>query len=95
MDNKMAIEIKGLSVSFGPGMPTPLRGVNLEVEPGQLVCILGPSGQGKSTLLRAVAGLQEASSGYIRCFGEEVDGPSGKIGMVFQGDVISPHQRRA
>lgn len=93
MDNKMAIEIKGLSVSFGPGMPTPLRGVNLEVEPGQLVCILGPSGQGKSTLLRAVAGLQEASSGYIRCFGEEVDGPSGKIGMVFQGDVIPPWLR--
>lgn len=93
MNEKTAIEIKGLSVSFGPGMPTPLRGVNLEIEEGQLVCILGPSGQGKSTLLRAVAGLQDASSGYIRCFGENVDGPSAKIGMVFQGDVIPPWLR--
>ena len=91
--SEMAVEVTGLSVSFGEGLPTPLCGLNLSIEEGQFVCVLGPSGQGKSTLLRTIAGLQEPTSGSVKCFGEQVTGPSGRIGMVFQGDVIPPWLR--
>ncbi|MFT8358836.1 ABC transporter ATP-binding protein [Bifidobacterium aquikefiri] len=89
----LAVEISGLSVSFGAESSKPLTDVNLKVPKGQFVCILGPSGQGKSTLLRTIAGLQQTDSGYVRSFGETIRGPSAKIGMVFQGDVIPPWLR--
>lgn len=95
MYKEKAVDIFKLSVSFGEGLPTPLVDVNLEIEEGQFVCVLGPSGQGKSTLLRAIAGLQEATTGYIRSFGKVVSGTSPDIGMVFQGDVIPPWLRVA
>lgn len=87
-EEPLAVEVRGLSVSFGEGLPTPLRGTKLKVKQGQFVCVLGPSGQGKSTLMRTIAGLQQPSSGSVRVFGEKVEGPSHKVGMVFQGDVI-------
>lgn len=87
---ELAFRIEGLEVSFGTGdgTVTPLRGLDLEVPRGQFLCILGPSGQGKSTLLRCMTGLQAPTSGVVEALGTRVDGPSASLGMVFQQDAI-------
>jgi len=59
-----------------------LRGVTLEVEPGQVKVLIGPSGSGKSTLLRCLCLLEEAESGEVSLEGRR-PGP-GEVGMVFQ-----------
>lgn len=70
-----------------------LRGINVEVGDGEIVCILGPSGGGKSTLLRAVAGLVDYD-GSISVAGRSLDGvPAHRrgVGMMFQDAVLFPH----
>lgn len=70
-----------------------LRGIDLEVAAGEIVCVLGPSGGGKSTLLRAVAGLVPAE-GSIEVAGTSVAGvpPHRRgVGMMFQHDLLFPH----
>jgi putative ABC transport system ATP-binding protein len=49
-----------------------LRGLDLRVEPGELVAVFGPSGSGKSTMLNLAAGLDEASAGDVRAFGRSL-----------------------
>ncbi|MEV4392387.1 heme ABC exporter ATP-binding protein CcmA [Nonomuraea sp. NPDC049607] len=63
----LIIDVAGLSVELG-GNPV-LRGLELAVEPGEIVAVVGPNGSGKSTLLRCLAGLQPATSGEVRVFG--------------------------
>ena len=70
-----------------------LRGIELEVAAGEIVCILGPSGGGKSTLLRAVAGLVP-STGLIELGGRDLAGvPTHRraVSMMFQDDLLFPH----
>lgn len=70
-----------------------LRGIDLEVAAGEIVCILGPSGGGKSTLLRAVAGLVPAN-GLIELAGRDLSGVPTHlrgVGMMFQDDLLFPH----
>ena len=71
-----------------------LKGVSLDIEPGEFFTLLGPSGCGKTTLLRMIAGFNSIESGEI-CFGERVMNsvPAHKrdIGMVFQNYAIFPH----
>ncbi len=59
-----------------------LRGVTIDVEPGEVKVIIGPSGSGKSTLLRCLALLEEPDSGHVTLEGRR-PGP-GEVGMVFQ-----------
>lgn len=70
-----------------------LRNVNLTIEEGEMVGIMGPSGSGKTTLLYTVSGMDNATAGNIRFFGEEITGLSAnqisdirlkKMGFVFQ-----------
>jgi lipoprotein-releasing system ATP-binding protein len=67
------LETRGLERSFTQGDVTidVLRGVDLKVQPGQIVALLGPSGSGKSTLLQAVGLLEGGFKGSIRLQGEE------------------------
>jgi NitT/TauT family transport system ATP-binding protein len=65
-------------------------GVDLDVEPGQFVCLLGPSGCGKSTLLRVIAGILDADDGSLTVGGRRVDGPSADRGMLFQTPLLFP-----
>jgi polar amino acid transport system ATP-binding protein len=76
-----------------------LRGVSMDVQAGETVCIIGSSGSGKSTLLRCVNGLEVASSGTIVVNGEVVTDPRTDldkvrehIGMVFQQFNLFPHK---
>jgi len=64
--------------------------VNLGIEKGEFVCIIGHSGCGKSTILNIMAGLDEPSSGGIVMDGKEVSGPSLDRGVVFQNYSLLP-----
>jgi thiamine transport system ATP-binding protein len=84
------LTLTGLQVSFDEPV---LHGIDLEVSAGEIVCILGPSGGGKSTLLRAVAGLVEYS-GSVAMAGRRLDDVAThrrQIGMMFQNDLLFPH----
>jgi thiamine transport system ATP-binding protein len=72
-----------------------LRGIDLDVPTGQLLCVLGPSGGGKSTLLRSVAGLEEPRAGSIHLDGHDLAGvPAHErgVGLMFQDYALFPHR---
>ena len=78
---------------WGPGTPRAheaLRGIDLEVMPGEFVVLLGPSGCGKSTLLYLVAGLEDATSGELWSFGDRVEKPSPERSLIFQETSLFP-----
>ena len=84
------LSIRGLEKSFGPLKV--LKGIDLDVQKGEVVCIIGASGSGKSTLLRCLNLLEEPDSGHIWFGGQDLtdlyadlDGLRQRIGMVFQG----------
>jgi len=72
-----------------------LRGIDLDVAPGEFVALLGPSGCGKSTLLRLVAGLDAPSEGEIACDGQPIAGPDPSRVIVLQDPTLYPWRRVA
>jgi sulfate/thiosulfate transport system ATP-binding protein len=83
----MSIEVRGINKSYGSSQA--LKDVNLKVNSGELVALLGPSGCGKTTLLRVIAGIEDADPGSGKVLFDDVD-VSGtdlgkrRIGFVFQ-----------
>jgi NitT/TauT family transport system ATP-binding protein len=67
-----------------------ISGIDLQIAPGELVCLLGPSGCGKSTLLRIVAGALAADQGSVTVGGRLVTGPAPDRGMLFQSPMLFP-----
>ena len=65
-----------------------IRDVSLDVNENELVVILGPGQCGKSTLLRIIAGLEEADTGSITLEGKSIHGPGPDRGLVFQGYML-------
>ena len=65
-----------------------LRGIDLEVAPGEFVAVVGPSGCGKSTLLSLIAGLIRPSRGAVSLEGRPVREPSPRVGYMFQKDTL-------
>ncbi|MDB5925829.1 MAG: sulfonate transporter ATP-binding protein [Betaproteobacteria bacterium] len=86
------ITIRNAAVVFdaeGGGIEA-VRGVSMDVEPGQFVSLIGPSGCGKSTLLNMVAGFVHPSDGKVLVDGEPIRGPGSDRGVVFQQYSLFP-----
>src|SRR5262245_43893040 len=86
------IELSGIRKSFDA--TEVLGAVNLTIENGELLSLVGPSACGKSTLLRVIAGLELQSRGQVTIDGAVVDGirPSARnLAMVFQSYALYPH----
>ena len=95
------VKMQSLHKSYGPAIQV-LKGLDIEMKPGERVVVIGPSGGGKSTLLRVVMGLEKIDSGSISFGGKPyISAPNGKtvidtevrrsIGMVFQHYTLFPH----
>lgn len=88
----MSIEIRNVFKKFGTAEV--LRGISLEIQPGQLVAFLGPSGSGKTTLLRIIAGLEVPDYGEILLHGENArfqKVSDRQVGFVFQHYALFRH----
>ena len=68
----------------------PWTGSALNAREGEFVAVVGPSGCGKSTLLKLIAGLLPPVAGNVRVDGQDVRGPGGSVGVVFQSPLLMP-----
>jgi branched-chain amino acid transport system ATP-binding protein len=91
MERPAMLEVKELVTGYG-GVPI-LRGVSLEVKPGEVVAVLGANGVGKTTLNRAISGLNPVISGSIRFDGTMVSGLSAPA-IVERGLIHVPEGRK-
>lgn len=89
----MSIKIVGINKHFGAF--SALRNINLELKSGELIALLGPSGCGKTTLLRIVAGLENADSGQVIIAGKDASNSrvnERRVGFVFQHYALFKHK---
>jgi iron(III) transport system ATP-binding protein len=92
IDSAMSVKLEGINLSFGKTHV--LKGIDLQIEPGEFFAFLGPSGCGKTTLLRLIAGFESAQTGRVIIGDKEVSYlPPWKrnLGMVFQSYALWPH----
>lgn len=80
------LSVQGLSKSYGSGAKAVqiIKDLTFEVSAGEIVCIVGPSGVGKTTLLKCLTGLQPLTTGEARIDGRVIDGPPEEMALVFQ-----------
>jgi len=87
------VSVRQLTKTFttrdGGGLPV-LEGINLDVQPGEIVALLGKSGSGKSTMLRCIAGLVLPSSGTVTYRGKPLHGINPGVSLVFQTFALLP-----
>ena len=96
-ETQAAITIQGLRKSFGDNEV--LKGIDLDVRPGEVIAIIGKSGSGKSTLLRCINGLETFQQGALQVNGQALvyDNPQAmralrqQVGMIFQSFNLFPH----
>ena len=99
---RMFLEISNIKKSFGNGenKTEVLKGVNIQIEKGEICVLLGASGSGKSTLLNIIGGIDNADSGYISINGEKTKDMNEKrltqyrrkhLGYVFQAYNLIPN----
>jgi NitT/TauT family transport system ATP-binding protein len=86
------IQVRDLSMLFTTrkGPLTALESFNLEVQPGEVVCIVGASGCGKSTFLNIMAGFLPPTGGEVLLEGQAVRGVEPSCGMIFQNYALFP-----
>ncbi len=90
MKNGAHVEIESVSHRYSPRGPLILEDVNLKIEPGEQIALVGRSGCGKSTLLQITAGMVRPRSGSVWIDGREVTRPSSKWNMMFQKPSLYP-----
>ena len=84
------LEIKHVSKSFD-GLPV-LEDVSLELNRGELVCLLGVSGGGKTTLFNVISGLLRPDAGRVLLDGRDITGQPGSISYMLQKDLLLPYR---
>ncbi|WKJ89243.1 ABC transporter ATP-binding protein [Methylomonas montana] len=86
------LEVRGLAKQYLSKNRTVavFENIDLQVRPHEVVCLLGASGCGKSSLLTTLAGLQTANAGEIRFAGEALHKPDPRLGMMFQDPCLLP-----
>ena len=92
-----AVRLQGLRKSYGPHEV--LKGIDLDVQPGEVITIIGKSGSGKSTLLRCVNGLETFDHGSLLVEGQPLQHGNApalralrqRVGMIFQSFNLFPH----
>ena len=92
----MSLRIREVTKHFGA--LTALDSVSLEIARGEFVCFLGPSGCGKTTLLRVIAGLEQAEAGHVELDGRdliELPAQARNFGVVFQSYSLFPNMTAA
>ncbi|MDE6625830.1 MAG: ABC transporter ATP-binding protein [Lachnospiraceae bacterium] len=86
----MKLEVKGVTKSFGGR--TVIKDIDLVLENGEITCLLGASGVGKTTLFNIISGLMRPDSGSVWLDGEEITGQPGKISYMLQKDMLLPYK---
>lgn len=90
MSAPVVLQAHGIDIRY-PGQARPvLAGFDLGVRAGEVVAVLGPSGVGKSSLLRVLAGLQPASAGQVTVDGEPLRGAHPAVAVAFQSPALLP-----
>jgi nitrate/nitrite transport system ATP-binding protein len=89
---KAYVQIEDVQMSFATKQGTfvALKDIDLKIERGEFITLIGHSGCGKSTLLNLVAGLLLPTSGILLCAGREIAGPGPDRGVVFQNHSLLP-----
>src|SRR5919198_834953 len=91
----LAVEVRGLRKHYRGGDIRAVDGVDISTSDGEYLVLLGPSGCGKTTLLRTIAGLEEATEGEVLIGGNVVNGlppRARQVAMVFQSYALYPHK---
>jgi NitT/TauT family transport system ATP-binding protein/sulfonate transport system ATP-binding protein len=81
--NRIYIDTDGKAVEA-------LKGIDLDIRPGELISLIGPSGCGKTTLLRLIAGLDKPQAGQLDIDGKKISGVDTDRGYVFQQGSLFP-----
>ncbi len=86
-----ALEVKNVTFSYDD-QSTVLQNVNITLNKGELVSLLGVSGGGKTTLFNVIAGLYKPQQGQVLLNGEDITGQTGKVSYMLQKDMLLPYR---
>ena len=86
-----ALEVKNVTFSYD-NQKTVLKNVNITLNKGELVSLLGVSGGGKTTLFNVIAGLNKPQQGQVLLNGEDITGQTGKVSYMLQKDMLLPYR---
>lgn len=86
-----SLEVKNVSFSYD-GKENVIEDINVKLNENELVCLLGVSGCGKTTLFNVISGLNKPNSGQVILNGEDITGKPGKISYMLQKDLLLPYR---